>query len=76
MSAKPVPVALFRLGRIVSTPNALSQVPSEEMLTGISRHQAGDWGEVTENDWHVNGHALATGARILSVYHAENETKF
>jgi hypothetical protein len=35
-----MPLAKFRLGRIVATPNALSQVPNEEILRGIQRHQS------------------------------------
>jgi hypothetical protein len=42
MSAESIPLARFRLGRIVATPNALSQVPNEEILRGIQQHQAGD----------------------------------
>jgi hypothetical protein len=36
--------AKFRLGHLVSTPNALSQLQQEDILKGIQLHQAGDWG--------------------------------
>ena len=36
-------LAKFRLGHLVSTPNALSQVRNEEIIKAIQRHQAGDW---------------------------------
>ena len=45
MSAKLV-LAKFRLGHIVTTPNALTQLSEEDILCGIQRHQAGDWGWV------------------------------
>jgi len=37
-----VPVALFRLGRIVATPNALAKLTQDDILRAIQRHQAGD----------------------------------
>lgn len=76
MNAKIVPVAKFRLGRIVATPNALSQLTQEEILTGIQRHQAGDWGDVCADDKQANDQALVERTRILSAYHAANGTKF
>jgi proteasome lid subunit RPN8/RPN11 len=54
MSAKSIPVAKFRLGHIVSTPNALSRLTNEDILMGIQRHQAGDWGDVSEEDRQEN----------------------
>ncbi len=75
MSAK-LCLAKFRLGHIVSTPNALSQLTQEDILTGIQRHQAGDWGEVDEHDRMENELSLQKGFRLLSVYHAGNGVKF
>ena len=76
MSAKIIPVAKFRLGRIVATPNALSHLAQADILMGIQRHQAGDWGDVDAEDRAANDAALVQGTRILSVYHAANGTKF
>jgi hypothetical protein len=76
MSGSTVPVAKFRLGHIVSTPNALSQLTQDDILLAIWRHQAGDWGDVGEPDRAANDQALIDGTRILSVYHAVNGTKF
>jgi hypothetical protein len=42
------PVARLRLGRIVSTPNALARLTQREILIAIQRYQAGDWGDVKE----------------------------
>jgi hypothetical protein len=76
MSSQPNPVARFRLGHIVSTPNALAQLTNEDILKGIQRHQSGDWGDVTAEDRLANDQSLVEGTRILSVYHAANGTKF
>jgi len=43
MNRNRIPVALFRFGRIVATPNALSKLTHEDILAAIQRHQAGDW---------------------------------
>ena len=76
MSAMPMPLAKFRLGHIVSTPNALNQLSQEDILIAIQRHQAGDWGDVNEHDRQENELSLKHGFRLLSVYHASNGIKF
>jgi hypothetical protein len=76
MDACNVPVAVFRLGHIVATPNALQSITHEDILRGIQRHQAGDWGSLEEDDRISNDRALAGGGRIFSAYHAANGTKF
>lgn len=76
MSAQSTPLAKFRLGHIVSTPDALSRLTNEDILMGIQRHQAGDWGDVSEEDRQENELSLKEGFRLLSVYHAANGTKF
>jgi hypothetical protein len=60
----------FRLGEIVATPNALraledaNQVPEEF----LARHAAGDWGEVSSEDWNENELSVRKGFRLLSSY--------
>jgi hypothetical protein len=69
MRAQSIPKAKFRLGRIVATPNALSKVSGPEILTAIQRHQAGDWGDVLdEEDRQANERALSEGSRLLSAF--------
>ena len=68
--------AKFRLGHIVATPNALSTLTQEEILTAIQRHQAGDWGDVSEADRQGNEVALKDDFRLWSVYRSETGTKF
>jgi hypothetical protein len=76
MSATTETIAKFRIGLIVSTPNALSQLTPEDILRGIQRHQAGDWGDVGEHDWQENELSLKEGLRLFSVYHSARGLKF
>ena len=76
MSANHVPVALFRLGRIVTTPAALGRLSHDDILAGIQRHQAGDWGDLCEEDKRENQFALEKGFRLFSTYLAVNGVKF
>jgi hypothetical protein len=76
MNAERVPVAVFRLGRIVATPNALQSIPNEDILNAIQRHQAGDWGSLDSEDRNSNDRALASGGRIFSAYNAPDGTRF
>ena len=76
MSEPQIPIALFRLGRIVATPNVLERLTQEDTLHAIQRHQAGDWGEVDEHDQQANYRALTGGGRLFSVYRSTNGVKF
>lgn len=60
----------FRLGQVVATPGAL-EVLSESSQTPfdfLSRHLAGDWGIVDDEDKQANDDALIHGERLLSAY--------
>lgn len=76
MNASPFPIAKFRLGHIVATPNALEHLSQADILSGIQRHQAGDWGDLDDHDRQENELSLTQGFRLLSAYHAESGTKF
>ena len=58
------------LGRTVATPGAIERARTHGAdLTGLfRRHQSGDWGAVCAEDAQANERALASGARVLSVY--------
>jgi hypothetical protein len=71
-----VPIALFRLGRLVATPNALEKLQQSDILGALQRHQAGDWGDVNEHDRQANDRALIEGTRLFSVYHSAKQLKF
>ena len=36
---------------VVITPNALEQLSPADVQLGLQRHQAGDWGDLGEEDW-------------------------
>jgi hypothetical protein len=76
MSHVKAPVARFRLGRILSTPNALSKLDNMDILAAIQRHQAGDWGDVEGGDRRANDRALEGGARLFSIYHSAKGVRF
>jgi hypothetical protein len=76
MSIRTIPVAVFRLGNIVVTPNVLETIAQDDVLTGIQRHQAGDWGDLPEVNREANDRALVQGRRILSAYRASTGTRF
>ena len=70
------PMAKFRLGQIVATPNALSHLSNEDVLAAIQRHQAGDWGDIDDDDRQENEMSLKEGFRLMSVYRAKSGIKF
>jgi hypothetical protein len=66
----------FLFGRTVATPNALNQIPNEEILTALGRHVRGDWGTVDAEDWKSNDRALVEGTRLLSAYDSKQGIRF
>jgi hypothetical protein len=68
--------AKFRLGRIVRTPHPLEVLSNEDILAGITRHQAGDWGDVCAEDKMLNDRAAVEGTRILSAFRTADGTTF
>jgi len=76
MSAESLPSAKFKLGRVLTTPNASCRLTTEDILLGIRRHQAGDWGDVNDEDRQENELSLQEGFRLLSVYHSAKGVKF
>ena len=76
MSESKIPIAVLRLGRISTTSNVLASVSHDDIVLAIGRHQAGDWGEMGDEDRIANDHALASGGRILSAYRAVNGIRF
>ena len=66
----------FPLGQLMSTPGALEALSQSEIMEALTRHVRGDWGEVCEEDAQENEFAVDKHLRVLSVYRAENGTKF
>ena len=60
----------FNLGQLVATPGALAAIEAsgDSLLTYLSRHESGIWGEVDEQDRKENELSLEHGFRLMSVY--------
>ncbi len=69
--------AKFELGQVVATPGALAALEccGESPADYLRRHQAGDWGEVCDEDRRENELSLLHGFRLLSSYHLGSGTK-
>jgi hypothetical protein len=61
---------LFPLGRTVATPGAMAalEAAGSSALLYLSRHAAGDWGDLTQEDKAENELAVKKGWRIFSAY--------
>ena len=66
----------FPLGQIVITRAADEKLIAEDVGAALARHAQGDWGDLSEYDRQENELALKQGFRLLSVYHAADDTKF
>ena len=66
----------FILGEIVATPNALNNIPNDEILNALSRHAQGDWGTLDAEDLQSNERALRFGGRLFSAYLSTQNVKF
>lgn len=63
----------FELGRILTTPGAISRAGEDVIVASIRRHVAGDWGTLCDDDRTANEAALKDGARLMSVYPIDPE---
>lgn len=61
---------LFNPGRILATPACLElfEQTGQSLWEFLSRHLAGDWGVVDNDDKAANDEALKDGSRLLSAY--------
>ncbi len=58
----------FPLGRIIYSGAATLRLRTEEVLTALSRHGQGDWGDLLPEDAIANDLALEKGGRLFSAY--------
>ena len=67
----------FPLGRVVATPGALRALEdaNQNPVEFLERHQAGDWGELCDEDKDENEFSVRNGFRILSAYRTQNDVK-
>lgn len=65
-----------QLGATMLTLRAQEVLTNEDILSALSRHSRGDWGDVGDADREENELSLREGFRLLSAYRAANGTKF
>lgn len=70
------PLTRFPLGKIVTTKNAFDKLNPEDVVSALSRHRRGNWGELNDKDKEMNQQALENGNRIFSTYRDRKGTKF
>lgn len=61
---------IFKLGQVVATPGAIEALAEAKISPWVllSRHVAGDFGDVDSEDRQANLEAIHDEARILSAY--------
>ncbi len=69
---------LFDLGQIVMTIGAREALAESNQLPNefLAKHQSGDWGVVSKEDWRENELSIQDGFRILSSYKTNLNVKF
>ena len=70
----------FNLGRLVMTRGVNDQVAEDEafakfVMSSLTRHRRGDWGDLSDEDKQENQFSLEKGFRLLSAYEAEGLPK-
>lgn len=66
---------LFNLGQIVATPGAIERITPQWTYNVLTRHAAGDYGDICAEDATLNDHAVHDGGRIMSSYYAPDGEK-
>jgi hypothetical protein len=67
--------ARFPLGQVAITANASLRLSTEAVWSALSRHAAGDWGDLCPEDTLANDSALDHGGRLFSAY-GQDEDRF
>jgi hypothetical protein len=65
----------FPLGQLAITANASLRLSTEEVMTAISRHASGNWGDLCPEDTLANDQAVHDGGRLFSAY-GQGEERF
>jgi hypothetical protein len=66
----------FLLGQIVITANAQQAIHPNDVERALTRHVAGDWGNLCDEDRRENERALQERHRLFSAYQADGGSKF
>ena len=66
----------FEFGQLCFTAGAREKLTDNERLKALIRHAVGDWGYLTDDDWHDNEDAIVWGGRLLSSYRSDLGERF
>ena len=66
----------LNLGRIVITSNAHAILSADDVRSALRRHQSGDWGDVSAEDWKTNEQSVRDQGMVLSAYESSSGRKF
>lgn len=64
----------FNLGTVVITRGVYEEIPNNEIQVAISRHNKGDWGNVSDPE--INEKALIHPGNLMSVYKSKDGVVF
>ena len=66
----------FPYGRLVATRRVIDKLDGLTISRLLTRHLHCDWGDVCDEDWKLNDHAVKNGGRLLSAYLAAGDKVF
>ena len=66
----------FPYGRLVATRRVVDALDGLTISRLLTRHLHCDWGDICDEDWKINDHAVKNGERLLSAYLAAGEKVF
>ena len=58
----------FPYGRIAATRRVINELDGRTISRLLTRHLHCDWGDICDEDWKLNDHAVKNGERLLSSY--------
>ena len=66
----------FPYGRLVPTRRVIDELDGQTISRLLTRHLHCDWGDICDEDWKLNDHAVKNGERLLSSYQVGAEKVF
>ena len=66
----------FPYGRLVATRRVINELDGLTISRLLTRHLHCDWGDICDEDWKLNDHAVKNGERLLSAYLVAGEKVF
>ena len=66
----------FPYGRIAATRWVIDELDGRTISRLLTRHRHCDWGDICDEDWKLNDHAVKNGERLLSSYQVGAEKVF